>query len=82
MKMLIVIVLALCAALAPLSADPGRLRLATTTSTEDSGLLSVLNPPFEKLTGVKIDVIAVGSGKAIKLGENGDVDVVLVHDRA
>jgi tungstate transport system substrate-binding protein len=81
MKRLIVIVLALCAALAPLSADPGRLRLATTTSTQDSGLLPILNPPFEKLTGLKVDVIAVGSGKAIKLGENGDVDVVLVHDR-
>jgi tungstate transport system substrate-binding protein len=81
MKRLVVFVLALCAVLAPLAADPGRLRLATTTSTEDSGLLPVLNPPFEKLTGLKIDVIAVGSGKAIKLGENGDVDVVLVHDR-
>lgn len=81
MKGLIAVAFALCAALAPLSADPGRLRLATTTSTEDSGLLSVLNPPFEKLTGLKIDVIAVGSGKAIKLGENGDVDVILVHDR-
>jgi tungstate transport system substrate-binding protein len=81
MKRLIVVVLALCVALAPLAADPGRLRLATTTSTEDSGLLPVLNPPFEKLTGLKVDVIAVGSGKAIKLGENGDVDVVLVHDR-
>ncbi len=81
MKRLIVIILALCAALAPLSADPSRLRLATTTSTEDSGLLPILNPPFEKLTGLKVDVIAVGSGKAIKLGENGDVDIVLVHDR-
>jgi len=58
-----------------------RLRLATTTSTQDSGLLPVLNPPFEKLTGITVDVIAVGTGKALKLGENGDVDVVLVHDR-
>ncbi len=41
----------------------------------------MLNPPFEKLTGITVDVIAVGTGKAIKLGENGDVDVVLVHDR-
>jgi tungstate transport system substrate-binding protein len=67
--------------LVPLSAEGGRLRLATTTSTQDSGLLPVLNPPFEKLTGLKVDVIAVGSGAAIKLGENGDVDVILVHDR-
>ena len=63
------------------AADPARLRLATTTSTQDSGLLPVLNPPFEKLTGITVDVIAVGTGKAIKLGQNGDVDVVLVHDR-
>jgi len=55
--------------------------MATTTSTLDSGLLTVLDPPFEKLTGLTVDVIAVGSGKAIKLGENGDVDVVFVHDR-
>lgn len=65
----------------PLPAQSVRLRIATTTSTLDSGLLSVLNPPFEKLTGLTVDVIAVGSGKAIKLGENGDVDVVFVHDR-
>lgn len=55
------------------------LRMSTTTSTADSGLLEVLNPPFEKQHGVRIDVIAVGTGKALKLGENGDVDVVFVH---
>jgi len=55
------------------------LRLSTTTSTENSGLLAVLNPPFEKTNGVKIDVIALGSGKALKLGENGDVDLMFVH---
>ncbi len=58
-----------------------RIKLATTTSTENSGLLLELLPPFEKLFGVKVDVIAVGTGKALKLGENGDVDVVLVHAR-
>ncbi len=73
--------LLLCTLLIPLSAQSARLKMATTTSTLDSGLLSVLNPPFEKLTGLTVDVIAVGSGKAIKLGENGDVDVVFVHDR-
>jgi tungstate transport system substrate-binding protein len=56
-----------------------RLRLATTTSTENSGLLAVLNQPFEQRHGVRVDVIAVGSGKAMKLGENGDVDVILAH---
>jgi tungstate transport system substrate-binding protein len=55
------------------------LRMATTTSTENSGLLAVLNPPFAKKNNVRIDVIAVGSGKALKLGENGDVDVLFVH---
>lgn len=59
-----------------------RLKLATTTSTENSGLLYALLPPFEKKFKVKVDVISVGTGKALKLGENGDVDVVLVHARA
>jgi len=58
-----------------------RIRLATTTSTDNSGLLVQLLPPFEQRFGVKVDVIAVGTGKALKLGENGDVDVVLVHAR-
>ncbi|PON16576.1 tungsten ABC transporter substrate-binding protein [Candidatus Entotheonella serta] len=56
-----------------------RLRLATTTSTENSGLLQHLLPIFEQRFEVKVDVIAVGTGRALKLGENGDVDVVLVH---
>lgn len=58
-----------------------RIKLATTTSTENSGLLDRLLPPFEGLLNVKVDVIAVGTGKALKLAENGDVDVVLVHAR-
>ncbi|MBI5568342.1 MAG: substrate-binding domain-containing protein [Desulfomonile tiedjei] len=57
------------------------LRMSTTTSTEASGLLAVLLPPFEKANNVKVDVISVGTGKALKLGENGDVDVVFVHAR-
>jgi tungstate transport system substrate-binding protein len=58
-----------------------RLRMSTTTSTENSGLLAVLLPPFEKSCGCKVDVIAVGTGKSLKLGETGDVDVVFVHAR-
>jgi len=65
-----------------LPAESGRLRLATTTSTENSGLLAELIPPFEDRTGLKVDVIAVGTGQALKLGETGDVDLVLVHARA
>ena len=56
--------------------------MSTTTSTENSGLLSVLLPPFERKAGCKVDVISVGTGKALKLGETGDVDVVFVHARS
>jgi len=59
-----------------------RLRLATTTSTQDSGLLNVLNPAFEAASRIQVDVIAVGSGRALALARNGDVDVVLAHDPA
>lgn len=58
------------------------LKLATTTSTQDSGLLDVLLPEFEKDTNYKVKVIAVGSGQAIEMGTAGDVDVILVHSRA
>lgn len=61
---------------------PRHLKLATTTSTDNSGLLDVILPVFEKKTGIKVDVIAVGTGKAIALGENGDVDIIMVHARA
>lgn len=57
------------------------IKLATTTSTDNSGLLKYLLPVFEKEYKIRVDVIAVGTGKAIKLGENGDVDLVLVHSR-
>ena len=57
------------------------LRLATTTSTDNSGLLAFLLPRFETLHGTKVRVISVGTGKALKLGENGDIDAVLVHSR-
>lgn len=53
--------------------------LATTTSTQDSGLLDVLVPRFEKQTGYKLKVIAVGTGQALAMGQRGDADVMLVH---
>jgi len=62
-------------------AAEGTLRLATTTSTENSGLLKAIIPKFEVASGLKVHVISVGTGKAMKLGENGDVDVLLVHSR-
>ncbi len=69
------------ACVAAFAADPGTLRLATTTSTDNSGLLKVILPKFEAASDLKVHVISVGTGKAMKLGENGDVDVVLVHSR-
>lgn len=56
------------------------IRLATTTSLRDSGLLAVLLPEFTAETGIHVDVIAVGSGAAMSLAENKDVDVLIVHD--
>ena len=55
------------------------IRLATTTSTENSGLLTYLLTEFTEDTGYKVHVISVGTGKALRLGKDGDVDVVLVH---
>ena len=57
------------------------LKLATTTSTENSGLLKVLLPKFEKLSGLKVHVISVGTGKALYMGKTGDADILLVHSR-
>ena len=53
--------------------------LATTTSTQDSGLLDVLIPMFEAQTGYKVKTVAVGSGEAMKMGQEGNADVLLVH---
>jgi len=70
-----------CFAQAPVSVPnaPSVLRLSTTTSTENSGLLKVLLPVFEQVSGLKVQVISVGTGKALELAKNGDVDVTLVH---
>lgn len=56
-----------------------RIRCASTTSTQNSGLFDYLLPIFEQKTGIKVDVIAVGTGAAIEMGKRGDADVVLVH---
>lgn len=53
--------------------------LATTTSTQDSGLLDVLVPDFNRRTGYQIKTVAVGSGQALKMGQDGNADVLLVH---
>ncbi len=61
---------------------PVTLRLSTTTSTYDSGLLDYILPDFEKANNAKVDVVAVGTGQAIQIGTKGDADVLLVHARA
>ena len=61
------------------SATENIIRLATTTSTYNSGLLDKLLPVFEKKYGVKVHVIAVGTGKALRMGRDGDVDLVMTH---
>jgi tungstate transport system substrate-binding protein len=63
---------------APAPANPN-LILATTTSTQDSGLLDVLIPMFEEQTGYVVKTVAVGTGQALKMGEEGNADVLLVH---
>ncbi len=60
-------------------ADQPQLTLATTTSTQDSGLLDVILPDFEQKSGAKVAVVAVGTGQALKLGADGNADVLLVH---
>jgi tungstate transport system substrate-binding protein len=77
---IIKLALGLLAVLSSLSVQAvEHLKLSTTTSTDNSGLLAVLHPTFEKKYDVKVDVIAVGTGKALKIGSNGDVEVVFVH---
>ena len=79
---LLSILLLLAAAVGCGSKEPEVLRLATTTSTADSGLLDAILPAFEEANNARVDVVAVGTGQAIELGEAGDADVILVHARA
>ena len=61
------------------SSDQGQMILATTTSTQDSGLLDELVPGFEDESGCSVKTVAVGSGEALELGEKGNADALLVH---
>jgi len=65
----------------PAVAEPPFITVASTTSTEESGLFAYLLPTFTKETGIDVRVVAVGTGQALKIGERGDCDVVFVHDR-
>ena len=70
------------AAMGSVQAQEKTIILATTTSTQDSGLLDVLLPVFEKKTGYFVKTIAVGSGQAMTMGQKGEADVLLVHSPA
>jgi tungstate transport system substrate-binding protein len=80
--MVAAVCLAAVLASSPLQAESKNLILATTTSTQDTGLLDTLNPLFEKKTGYFVKTIAVGSGQAMAMGAKGEADVLLVHSPA
>ena len=72
----------LCALAATISiAQTNAIVMASTTSTEQSGLFTYLLPEFKKATGVDVKVVAVGTGQAIDMGRRGDADVLFVHDQ-
>jgi tungstate transport system substrate-binding protein len=75
-------VIFILAAWSPVQAQQKNIILSTTTSTQDSGLLDVLIPIFEKKTGYFVKTIAVGSGQAMAMGQKGEADVLLVHSPA
>lgn len=84
MKRLLALFFSMATLLAVFAQSPAqpRLRMATTTSTEQTGLLDAILPVFEKESGYRVEVVAVGTGASLKLAQNGDADVVLVHARA
>jgi len=71
----------LCSLAVGTHAADQRLVISSTTSTDNTGLFGALNPPFEKMLNCRVDVVAQGTGKALKTGERGDSDVVFVHSR-
>jgi len=81
LALLAALVVGLAPAVSPVHAQPANpeLILATTTSTQDSGLLDVLVPRFEQQTGYHVKTISVGTGQALELGARGEADVLLVH---
>lgn len=73
--------LALIVLAGPAFADQPFITVASTTSTEQSGLFGHLLPAFTATTGIAVRIVAVGTGQALKIGERGDCDVVFVHDK-
>ena len=79
LRTLVLVPLAMAATLAV--AQTGTIVMASTTSTEQSGLFPYLLPEFKKATGIDVKVVAVGTGQAIDMGRRGDADVLFVHDQ-
>jgi tungstate transport system substrate-binding protein len=79
---IVAIVFALIAWVAAAEAQERTITVASTTSTEQSGLFGYLLPQFSKAQGIAVRVVAVGTGQALDIGRRGDADVVFVHDRA
>ncbi len=79
MKRIVALLLSFILFLASYAVCEETIKMATTTSTYETGILDYILKPFEEKYNVKVHIISVGTGKAIKLGENGDVDVILVH---
>jgi tungstate transport system substrate-binding protein len=80
--LLIIALVVVMLASRPVTAAEKVIKMSTTTSTENSGLLDVLLPEFEKDTGIKIKVFAKGTGAAIRDGTDGNVDIIFVHAKA
>jgi tungstate transport system substrate-binding protein len=78
-KMILVLCLGAALLCAGVALAETRIKCASTTSTQNSGMFDYLLPIFEKKTGIKVDVVAVGTGAAIEIGKRGDADVVMVH---
>ena len=81
-RMLLALVLGLVMLAGAVRAEDRFITIASTTSTQDSGLFDYLLPIFTKQTGIGVHVVAVGTGQALKIGQQGDADVLFVHDRA
>jgi tungstate transport system substrate-binding protein len=77
-----IVLLLMVGATFPVSAQQKFITVASTTSTEQSGLFRHLLPAFEKKSGIQVRVVAVGTGQALDMGKRGDADVVFVHDKA
>lgn len=82
MKKCMIIIICLLLILSGCTKTTKTLILATTTSTEQTGLLETILPDFTQKTGIEVKVIAVGTGQALEMGKNGEADVLLVHSKA